>query len=75
MLSDENINLAIFSLNDGLRLICHEFQTQFVDLYGDFLNDKGEMDDKYTYDGVHLSPAGYDLWARLITPLVVNQAK
>jgi len=72
MLSDENINLAIFSLNDGLRLICHEFQTHFVDLYGDFLNDKGEMDNKYTFDGVHLSPAGYDLWARLIMPLVVK---
>jgi lysophospholipase L1-like esterase len=72
ILSDENINLAIFSINDGLRLICRDSHIHFIDIYGDFLNDKGEMDVKYTYDGVHLSQAGYDLWARLIAPLVVK---
>ena len=70
--SDENLNLAIFSLNDGLRIVCRESHIHFVDIYGDFLNDKGEMDEKYTYDGVHLSKEGYDLWARLIAPLVVK---
>jgi lysophospholipase L1-like esterase len=72
LLSDENINLSIFSLNDGLRLICREFQIQFVDMYADFLNEEGELDQTYTYDGVHLSQAGYDLWARLIGPLVMK---
>lgn len=72
LLTDENINLSIFSLNDGLRLICREFQIHFVDLYADFLNEEGEMDSSYTFDGVHLSQAGYDLWARLIEPLVIN---
>jgi lysophospholipase L1-like esterase len=72
LLTDENINLSIFSLNDGLKLICREFRKYFVDLYPDFLNDNGEMDEIYTYDGVHLSPAGYDLWARLIEPLVTR---
>jgi lysophospholipase L1-like esterase len=71
-LPDENINLAIFSLNDGLRIICRESHIQFVDIYGDFLDEKGEMAEKYTTDGVHLSKEGYDLWARLITPLVVK---
>jgi lysophospholipase L1-like esterase len=72
LMTDENINLSIFSLNDGLRLICHEFQIHFADIYADFLNNQGEMDEKYTFDGVHLSPAGYDLWARLIEPLVLR---
>jgi len=71
LMTDENINVSIFSLNDGLRLICREFLIHFVDIYGDFLNDQGEMDNKYTFDGVHLSQAGYDLWARLIAPLVI----
>ncbi|NTV84746.1 MAG: GDSL family lipase, partial [Bacteroidales bacterium] len=71
LLTDENINLSIFSLNDGLRLICREFQIHFVDLYADFLNEQGEMDTSYTFDGVHLSQAGYELWARLIGPLVI----
>jgi lysophospholipase L1-like esterase len=72
LMNDENINLAIFSINDGIRMICREFHIHFVDIYGDFLDDIGEMDEKYTYDGVHLSKAGYDLWARLIEPLVMK---
>jgi lysophospholipase L1-like esterase len=72
ILSDDNINLAIFSINDGIRMICRESHIHFVDIYGDFLNDKGEMDYRYTYDGVHLSQAGYDLWARLIESLVMK---
>jgi lysophospholipase L1-like esterase len=71
-LSDEKINLAIFSINDALRIICRESQIQFVDIYGDFLDDEGEMDEKYTTDGVHLSKDGYDLWAKLIAPLVLK---
>jgi lysophospholipase L1-like esterase len=71
-MSDENFNISIFSLNDGLRLICRESHIQFVDIYGDFLDDNGELAEKYTIDGVHLSKEGYDLWALLITPLVLK---
>lgn len=71
MFADENIDLSIFSFNDNLRLVCKELNVNYVDLYGDFLDEKGEMDSQYTYDGVHLSQAGYDLWARLIKPFVL----
>jgi lysophospholipase L1-like esterase len=70
MFSDENIDLSIFSFNDDLRLICKELKVHYIDLYPDFLDEEGEMDSKYTYDGVHLSEAGYNLWARLIKPFV-----
>lgn len=71
MFADEFLDLSIFAFNDNLRLICKELNVHFVDLYGDFLDDKGEMDRKYTYDGVHLSKEGYDLWAKLINPFIV----
>ena len=71
MFADEFLDLSIFSFNDNLRLVCKELRVHYVDLYGDFLDDKGEMDRKYTYDGVHLSEAGYDLWAKLIAPFVI----
>jgi len=70
MFADEFLDLSVFSFNDNLRLICKELEVHYVDLYGDFLNDKGEMDRRYTYDGVHLSKEGYDLWAKLIRPFV-----
>lgn len=71
MFSDENINLLIFSLNEDLMKYCKKVNVRFVDLYGHFLNEKGEMDRVYTYDGVHLTPAGYDLWAGLIRSLIM----
>jgi lysophospholipase L1-like esterase len=70
MFADENLDLSIFSFNDNLRLVCKELNVHYIDLYGDFLDDKGEMDSQYTYDGVHLSKQGYDLWARLVQPFV-----
>ena len=63
---DENINILIFSLNDSLMRYCRKENIKFLDLYGHFLNNEGQMDRKYTYDGVHLTPEGYNLWSRLV---------
>ena len=68
--SDEHLNLYIFSINDNLKKLCRKLNIHFIDLYGDFLNEKGQMDGKFTYDGVHLSKEGYDLWAKLIEPFL-----
>ena len=38
----------------------------FINLHNEFLGMNGEMDNQYTFDGVHLSEAGYSLWARLV---------
>jgi lysophospholipase L1-like esterase len=70
MFADEFIDLSIFSFNDNIKLRCKELKVQFIDLYADFLDNAGELDRKYTYDGVHLSKAGYNLWARLVEPLI-----
>ena len=67
---DEDLNLYIFSINDNLKHLCKKMNIRFVDLYGDFLNDQGQLDVRLTYDGVHLSEEGYDLWAKLINPLI-----
>lgn len=69
---DENINLMIFSLNDSLMRYCKKEKIKYLDLYGHFLNNEGQMDRKYTYDGVHLSTEGYSLWAKLIYEEVIS---
>ena len=70
--SDEHLNLYIFSINDNLKKLCRKLNIHFIDLYGDFLNEKGQMDRKFTYDGIHLSVEGYDLWAKLIEPFLTK---
>lgn len=69
MFSDEHINLAIFSLNDSLKRWCKKQDISFVDLYSHFLDKSGEMDRRFTYDGVHLTEEGYGLWARLLVAI------
>jgi len=71
MFSDEFIDFSIFDFNRDLRLLCEELNVTYVDLYGEFLDERGEMDSKYAYDGVHLSKEGYDLWAKLLEPFVI----
>ncbi len=66
LLIDENINPIIFEINDNLRASCKKLGVSYIDLHVDFLNDHGQMDEAYTYDGAHLTKKGYELWADLI---------
>lgn len=63
---DKSVNAEIYRINLRLKSICKNNQVQFLDFHADFLNNVGEMDEKFTYDGVHLSEAGYILWAELL---------
>ena len=72
LLSFENINARVYNANNSLRDLCKKKQITFVDIHPDFLNDHGQMDEQYTYDGVHLTEHGYILWAELIKELIDN---
>lgn len=63
---EKSINTKIYQVNFRLKSICENKQVTFIDIHPDFLNNNGEMDEDYTFDGVHLSEAGYILWAELI---------
>jgi lysophospholipase L1-like esterase len=63
---EEEINSKIYLINHQVKALCEIQKVPFLDIHPDFLNEEGEMNEKYTYDGVHLSEAGYILWAELI---------
>ena len=66
LLSFENINEKVYRVNNRLRDFCKNRNITFIDIHPDFLNHQGQMDEKYTYDGVHLTEAGYILLAELL---------
>jgi len=66
LLSFENINAKVYQVNNRLREFCKNSNITFIDIHPDFLNHKGQMDEKYTYDGVHLTQDGYIFWSGLI---------
>ena len=52
------INTKIYQINLQLKSICENGKVIFIDIHPDFLNNEGEMDEDYTFDGVHLSEGG-----------------
>ncbi len=67
LLSGNDINTTVYKMNRKLSEYCKEdAQLNYIDLHSEFLNNAGEMDTTYTYDGVHLTDAGYVLWAELL---------
>ncbi len=47
-----------------------ESLSDFVDLYSFFCDGENRLQKHLTTDGLHLSPAGYQLWAEVIDPLI-----
>lgn len=69
-------NPSIQRLNQKLALIAREEKVEFLDLHGQFADDKGDLRDDLTTDGLHLSPAGYALWRSHLTsflPAVLSE--
>lgn len=70
LLSFENINSKVYQVNYKLRDFCKNNNIVFIDIHPDFLNHHGQMDEKFTYDGVHLTEHGYLYWSELIKDLI-----
>jgi lysophospholipase L1-like esterase len=57
-------------VNRGLRQLADGASVTFVDLRPVFLDSDGALNERYTFDGIHLNGEGYLLWRRQIDPLV-----
>lgn len=57
-------NREILRLNSELRKLASKHSVLYIDLHKLFIDATGQMEAKYTYDGIHLSAAGYLTWAR-----------
>lgn len=72
LLSGGQINVNVYQMNNLLEEYCiGKPKLEYINLHNDFLNHKGQMDRKYTYDGVHLTAEGYILWANLIGEFLI----
>lgn len=65
--------LAAYS-NVKIKLFAEKYSFEYVDLYSALINlDSGEIFPEYTTDGGHLTPAGYEVLTREITPVIQKQ--
>ncbi len=67
---------ALDRLNAGIReLAASEETVRLVDLHDAYLSDEGSQDlSLYTEDQLHIGPAGYAAWRRVLAPMLTNDA-
>ncbi|WP_329407878.1 GDSL-type esterase/lipase family protein [Nocardia vinacea] len=60
----------IRSLNERYRQIADRTGSTYVDLWPTFADENGALRKEYTFDNLHLSPAGYRAWSEVLRPLL-----
>jgi lysophospholipase L1-like esterase len=56
----------ILFINQELKKIAEKEKICLIDIHSQFLGVDNKLDKKYTYDGLHLNPEGYKLWAKIL---------
>lgn len=59
-------NEVIIEFNKELENLSNELNVDYIDLYPLYLNSEEKLDEKYTFDGLHLTGKGYLLWANTV---------
>lgn len=56
----------IVELEGRLKCIARDFDCAFVEAYPSFVDSEGLLRAEYSRDGLHLTAAGYQVWAKLL---------
>ena len=63
-------NALVSTVNRSLSALSDAKQVAYVDIHSRVLDRDGQLDARYTDDGLHLNAQGYAVWAEVIRPLV-----
>jgi lysophospholipase L1-like esterase len=63
-------NEKIRIINSKLQNLANEEQSAYIDLFPHFINSEGNMDEKYSNDGLYLLGSGYLVWKSVIEKYV-----
>ncbi len=58
------------AVNDAISALAATRELQLLDLHAKFDDGLGGLRSHETYDGIHLSAAGYERWVNLLRPLL-----
>jgi lysophospholipase L1-like esterase len=56
----------ITTINGQLKKLSKHFGYTYVDLYNQFTNTNLQLEEKYSFDGLHLNASGYAHWVELL---------
>ena len=61
-------NIDIIHLNRQLAEDAEKQGLTFIPLFDDLANEDQQLDLDYTTDGIHLTPAAYEIWSQKLKP-------
>jgi lysophospholipase L1-like esterase len=64
----QDMRVAVEAYNLEIQAMATALGVTYIDLYPDFLAPDGSIKDELTYDELHLTGAGYELWQSLLSP-------
>lgn len=64
------INPQIIETNRQLEALCREKGIVYIDLWSLLVDGKGNLDSRYTNDGLHLMGSGYLVWKKAVEKYV-----
>jgi len=56
----------IIAVNNGLKDLAEKENVGLIDLHSHFLDDSGNLDEQYTFDGLHMNDLGYFKWVGIL---------
>jgi lysophospholipase L1-like esterase len=63
-------NGSIRRFNQGLCALTREHGAQFVELHRHFCDTEGQLNARFSLDGLHLNASGYALWRNILEPFL-----
>lgn len=68
-------NTLIRALNQRLAIVAREEGVEFLDLHPLFVDGQGNLQDRFTTDGLHLSLEGYQVWRSQLEKISNNSSQ
>lgn len=63
----------VIVLNQYISQVCQSHNVPFVDTYSHLVGDNKQLQDQYTFDGLHMTDKAYELITSLLSPYVYDQ--
>ncbi|MDF2700271.1 MAG: Lipolytic protein family [Haloplasmataceae bacterium] len=63
-------NIEIDELNEMIKDLVEKYQLMYLEINVDFKNNQNELKRDYTYDGIHLSELGYEIFYKKIIKFI-----
>jgi acetyl esterase len=69
----ENLVSKIDNMNKNLKSNASKYKYTYIDIHSSFADAKDIMKKELTTDGLHLQPAGYEVWAKVLGEYIPSQ--